>query len=132
MASLCTEITTLEGYLSSIHKTLKSCRRNTRALDVVDAELWRRSDLAIQHCKATLNELSTFVETLQTPNKTRFWRAKVAVELSIHHARKLEEFRAKVKEFNYGLQSVLQTINVYVPSSVSWRRPNEKKSDVAH
>ncbi|TQV97350.1 hypothetical protein IF1G_04590 [Cordyceps javanica] len=113
VASLCSEISTLTGFLSSINKTLKSCRHNARALALVDAELWRQSDLALQDCEATLDELSTFVARLKTLNKTSFWRAKVAVDMSIH-ARKLEQFRARLKRSNYALQTVLQTITVSV------------------
>ncbi|KAM3452740.1 hypothetical protein MY3296_004309 [Beauveria thailandica] len=111
VASLCSEMTTLTKYLSSINKTLKSCRRNASALALVDAELWRQSDLALQDCEATLNELSTFVAKLTTSNKTPFWRAKVAFDISIH-ARKLDEFRARLKRSNCALHTVLQTITV--------------------
>ncbi|KAM3481505.1 hypothetical protein MY8738_004444 [Beauveria namnaoensis] len=111
VALLCSEITTLAKYLSSITKTLTSCRRNKRALALVDAELWRQSDLALQDCEATLNELSTFVAKLTTSNKTPFWRAKVAFDMSIH-ARKLDEFRVRLKRSNCALQTVLQTITV--------------------
>ncbi|KAM3506267.1 hypothetical protein MY11210_007619 [Beauveria gryllotalpidicola] len=111
VASLCSEITTLTEFLSSINKTLKSCRRKASALALVDAELWRQSDLALQDCEATLDELSTFVAKLTTSKKTPFWRAKVAVDMSIH-ARKLEQFRVRLKRSNYALQTVLQTITV--------------------
>ncbi|KAM3541198.1 hypothetical protein ARSEF1564_005889 [Beauveria bassiana] len=111
VALLCSEITTLAKYLSSINKTLKSCRRNKSALALVDSELWRQSDLALQDCEATLNELSTFVAKLTTSNKTPFWRAKVAFDMSIH-ARKLDEFRIRLKRSNCALQTVLQTITV--------------------
>ncbi|EJP67059.1 uncharacterized protein BBA_03633 [Beauveria bassiana ARSEF 2860] len=111
VALLCSEMTTLAKYLSSISKTLKSCRRNKRALALVDAELWRQSDLALQDCEATLNELSTFVAKLTTSNKTPFWRARVAFDMSIY-ARKLNEFRVRLKRSNCALQTVLQTITV--------------------
>ncbi|KAM3474709.1 hypothetical protein MY5147_004145 [Beauveria neobassiana] len=111
VALLCSEITTLAKYLSSISKTLKSCRRKKRALALVDAGLWRQSDLALQDCEATLNELSTFVAKLTTSNKMPFWRAKVAFDMSIH-ARKLDEFRVRLKRSNCALQTVLQTITV--------------------
>ncbi|OAA55364.1 hypothetical protein ISF_07875 [Cordyceps fumosorosea ARSEF 2679] len=116
VASLCSEITTLTEYLSSINTTLKSCRRNARSFALIEAELWCQSDLALQDCEATLNELSAFVARLKPSNdnnKTAFWRAKVAVDMSIH-ARQLEQFRARLQRSNYALQTVLQTITVSV------------------
>lgn len=111
ITNLCSEVSTLTEFLTSIRKALSSCKRRSLAFDLVGEELWQQSDVALRDCEATLNELTSFVERLQNARKRAFWKAKVGINLHFH-AQKLEGFSVRLRKSNCALQTVLHTITV--------------------
>lgn len=113
ITGLCDELSSLHEYLESVHKTLDECR----SLQVTPAQpdLWQRCDEALKDCLLTLSSLKVLVDKIKesppTKGKGLIWRAKAAVDLSVH-GNDLASFREKIHKSNIALQTMLHTITV--------------------
>lgn len=119
ISGLCDELSSLQEYLESVHKTLEECQ----SLQVAPAQpdLWQRCDEALKDCLLTLSSLKVLVDKIKDspPAKSKGfrWRAKAAVDLGVH-GNNLASFREKAHKSNIALQTMLHTITVYaIPSS---------------
>lgn len=121
ISGLCDELSSLQEYLEAVHKTLDECR----SLQVAPAQpdLWQRCDEALKDCLLTLSSLKVVIDKIKdsppAKGKGLRWRAKAAVDLSVH-GDDLAAFREKVHKNNIALQTMLHTITVYVIVSVGW------------
>lgn len=113
VSSLCDELSGLQTHLDAVQKTLEECR--FRELAPVQPELWQRCDDALKDCLVTLSLLEVLVNKIKdTPSakgKGLRWRARVAVDLSIH-GDDLATFRDKIQKSNSALQTMLHTITL--------------------
>lgn len=115
ISGLCDELSTLQEYLESVNKTLDECR----SLQVAPAQpdLWQRCDEALKDCLLTLSSLKALIDRIKdspsAKGKGLRWRAKAAVDLSMH-GNDLAAFREKIHKSNIALQTMLHTITVYV------------------
>lgn len=115
ISGLCDELSSLQEYLDSVHKTLDECR----SLQVAPAQpdLWQRCDEVLKDCLLTLNSLKVLVDKVKdsppAKGKGLRWRARAMVDLSIH-GNDLASFRDKIQKSNIALQTMLHTITVYV------------------
>lgn len=113
ITSLCDELSGLQTRLDAVQKTLEECR--SRELAPVQPELWQRCDDALKDCLVTLSLLEVLVNKIKDRSSARGkglrWRARVAVDLSIH-GDDLAAFREKVQKSNIALQTMLHTITL--------------------
>lgn len=117
VSGLCDELASLTAFLEAVDKTLKGCRPLDLAL--VEEDLWRQCDVAMDDCQVTLNELGMLVNRIKDTGRARAgagrfgWRGKVraVVDLNVHGA-DLAAFRDKIHKSNWALQTMLHTITV--------------------
>ncbi|KAI3396847.1 hypothetical protein diail_11619, partial [Diaporthe ilicicola] len=101
----------LTSGLEAIDRTLKG--RNALDLALVEDDLWRQCELALDDCHATLNSLGMLVQRIKETVRARAWawRVRAVVNLNVYGA-DLAAFRDKVHKSNWALQTMLQTVNV--------------------
>lgn len=97
--------------LEAIDRTLKG--RNALDLALVEDDLWKQCELALDDCHVTLNSLGVLVQKIKETVRVKAWawRVKAVVNLNVYGA-DLTAFRDKVHKSNWALQTMLQTINV--------------------
>ncbi|KAG8161794.1 hypothetical protein KVR01_008781 [Diaporthe batatas] len=111
ITSLCDELEGLTSGLEAIDRTLKG--RNALDLALVEDDLWKQCELALDDCHVTLNSLGVLVQKIKetVKGKAWAWRVKAVVNLNVYGG-ELAAFRDKVHKSNWALQTMLQTINV--------------------
>lgn len=113
MASLSDELSGLQSHLGAVQKTLEECR--SRELAPVHSELWQRCDEPLTDCLITLTLLEDWVskikDALPAKGKALRWRARAAVDMSMH-GDELVAFRENVQKSNIALQTMLHTITL--------------------
>lgn len=111
ITSLCEELESLTAGLEAIDRTLKG--RNALDLALVEDDLWKQCELALDDCHVTLNTLGVLVQKIKETVRVKAWawRVKAVVNLNVYGT-DLAAFRDKVHKSNWALQTMLQTINV--------------------
>ncbi|KAG6365621.1 hypothetical protein INS49_007232 [Diaporthe citri] len=111
ITSLCEELESLTSGLEAIDRTLKG--RNALDLALVEDDLWKQCELALDDCHVTLNSLGVLVQKIKETVRVKpwAWRVKAVVNLNVYGS-DLAAFRDKVHKSNWALQTMLQTINV--------------------
>lgn len=111
ITSLCEELESLTSGLGAIDRTLKG--RNALDLALVEDDLWKQCELALDDCHVTLNTLGVLVHKIKETVRVKAWawRVKAVVNLNVYGS-ELAAFRDKVHKSNWALQTMLQTINV--------------------
>ncbi|KAJ0116789.1 hypothetical protein J7T55_009940 [Diaporthe amygdali] len=111
ITGLCDELESLTSGLEAIDRTLKG--RNALDLALVEDDLWKQCELALDDCHVTLNSLGVLVQKIRETvrSKAWAWRVRAVVNLNVYGG-DLAAFRDKVHKSNWALQTMLQTINV--------------------
>lgn len=80
---------------------------------MVEDDLWKQCELALDDCHVTLNSLGVLVQKIKETVRVKAWawRVKAVVNLNVYGG-DLAAFRDKVHKSNWALQTMLQTINV--------------------
>lgn len=80
---------------------------------MVEDDLWKQCELALDDCHVTLNTLGVLVHKIKETVRVKAWawRVKAVVNLNVYGS-ELAAFRDKVHKSNWALQTMLQTINV--------------------
>lgn len=111
ITSLCDELESLTSGLEAIDRVLKG--RSALDLALVEDDLWKQCELALDDCHVTLNSLGVLVHKIKENVRVKAWawRMKTVVNLNVYGS-DLAAFRDKVHKSNWALQTMLQTINV--------------------
>ncbi|KKY37834.1 hypothetical protein UCDDA912_g02179 [Diaporthe ampelina] len=111
ITGLCDELESLTSGLEAIDRTLKG--RNALDLALVEDDMWKQCELALDDCHVTLNSLGVLVHKIKETVRVKAWawRVKAVVNLNVYGG-DLAAFRDKVHKSNWALQTMLQTINV--------------------
>lgn len=113
VASLCRELSSLKGILSSISRVLQECSATFFALAHVENDLWDNIQAAVEDCQHALVDLDSLIDSICGSRSSRLIRKSIIATKLALHRRDLSELQDRITKSNYAMQTALAVINVY-------------------